>query len=252
MMLQKYDYEAGARSYARVREADPRIAAFVHAELGSARTVLNVGAGAGSYEPMDRAVVAVEPSAAMRARRRGGVPPVLGASAEALPFGDGVFDASMALLTIHHWPDLPRGLRELRRVTRGPVVVLTFDPDAPTDFWLADYVPEMVEVERRRYPALSRVSGALGGVCEVVPIPVPRDCSDRFQVALYARPEEFLDAEVRDCQSAWSSLPAGVEERAVAALAADLASGAWDARYGHLRSQPTLRCQLRVVIGRPA
>jgi SAM-dependent methyltransferase len=245
-----FDYDRDGGSYGEFRRADPRIAGFVHRALGDAETVLNVGAGAGSYEPEDRYVVAVEPSAAMRAQRPAHRVPALNGTAEALPFDDRSFDAAMATLTIHHWPDLAKGLRELRRVTKGPVVVLTFDPDAPTEFWMKDYAPEMVEVERRRYPAIRRITDALGGACEVEPIPVPRDCTDRFQVALYARPEEFLDPQVRGSQSAWGFLPAGVEDRVVGALAADLASGAWEQRYGSLRTRPFIRCQLRLITAR--
>ena len=138
-----FDYERAGAGYARLRRTDPRLAAHVHAALGEARTVLNVGAGAGSYEPEDRYVVAVEPSAAMRAQRPAGRPAV-DAVAEALPFDDDSFDAAMAMITVHQWSDLERGLAELRRVARGPVVILTFDPDAMLDFWLADYVPEVL------------------------------------------------------------------------------------------------------------
>src|SRR5262249_39403871 len=137
-------------------------------------------------------------------------------------------------------------------VTRGAVVVLTFDPDAPTEFWMKDYLPEMVEVERRRYPALARVRAALGGVTEIEPVPVSRDCSDGFQVALYARPEAFLDPRIRGAQSAWRFLPPGVEDRFVSQLGADLTSGDWDRRYGHLRAQPAIACQLRLLTNRSA
>ena len=149
-----FDYERAGAGYARLRRTDPRLAAHVHAALGEARTVLNVGAGAGSYEPEDRYVVAVEPSAAMRAQRPAGRPAV-DAVAEALPFDDDSFDAAMAMITVHQWSDLERGLAELQRVARGPVVILTFDPDAMLDFWLADYVPEVFEAERPRMPKLS-------------------------------------------------------------------------------------------------
>ena len=191
-----FDYERAGAGYARLRRTDPRLAAHVHAALGDARTVLNVGAGAGSYEPEDRYVVAVEPSAAMRAQRPAGRPAV-DAVAEALPFDDDSFDAAMAMITVHQWSDLERGLTELSRVARGPVVILTFDPDAMLDFWLADYVPEVFEAERPRMPTLS----ALGGEASAVPIPL--DCVDGFIEAYYGRPEAFLDPEIRAAQSAW-------------------------------------------------
>jgi SAM-dependent methyltransferase len=246
-----FDYEAGGQQYAMVRRADPRIAARIHEALGDARTVLNVGAGAGSYEPRDRYVVPLEPSGVMRRQRPSHLAPALAASADAIPFDDGAFDAAMAVLTVHHWTDRAHCLGEIRRVTRGAVVVMTFDPDAATDFWLRDYAPELVEVERQRYGPLASITTGLGGQTRVAAIDVPRDCTDGFQVAFYARPEAFLDARVRRSQSAWSFLPAGVEDRIVSALESDLASGRWDAKYGHLRALPAIACQLRLVIATP-
>jgi len=245
------DYEAGGCGYARRRRTDPRVAAMVHAWLGPARTVLNVGAGAGSYEPADRAVVALEPSATMRAQRPPGAAPVLSGVAGALPFADDAFDAAMALVTVHQWPDPAAGLREMRRVARGPVVVLTFDGPALRRFWLADYVPELVEAEHRRYPPLEVVSEGLGGGAVVVPVPIPRDCLDGFTEAYYARPEAFLDSATRRAQSAWGFVGPGVEDRFVAALRADLASGAWDARYGDLRDRERFDGSLRLVVHHP-
>jgi SAM-dependent methyltransferase len=249
--LQPFDYDQHGTHYASFRRTDPRIAAVVLAALGPAKTVLNVGAGAGSYEPTDRYVLAVEPSAAMRAQRPPGAAIALAASAESLPFGDGAFDAAMAMMTVHHWPNRLMGLREMRRVARGPVLVFTCDPNAPTEFWIYDYAPEFAEIERRRYGSLDVICQALGGKCEVQPIPVARDCLDGFQIAYYARPEAFLDARVRNSQSAWKFLPPGVEQRTVDALARDLKSGDWDRRYGRLRTQPFVKCQLRLLIARP-
>jgi SAM-dependent methyltransferase len=186
----------------------------------------------------------------MRAQRPAGAAPAIAASAEALPLDDDAFDAAMAMLTVHHWPDRVRGLREMRRVAKGPVLVFTFDPDATTEFWLSDYAPEFAQIERERYGSLEVITGALGGRCEIQPIPVWHDCTDGFQVAYYARPEAFLDARVRASQSAWRFLPPGAEERIVAAIARDLASGEWDRRYGHLRTQPTINCQLRLIVAR--
>src|SRR3954468_5328462 len=145
------DYEARGGGYAARRRTDPRIEALVHAALGSARFVINVGAGTGSYEPSDRYVIAVEPSAAMRAQRVGRVP-AIDAVAEALPFDDGAFDAAMAMVTIHQWRDVDAGLRELRRVSRGSVVILTFGDDTLTEFWLMDYVPDVLVREAPRMP----------------------------------------------------------------------------------------------------
>ncbi|HVR62924.1 MAG TPA: class I SAM-dependent methyltransferase [Polyangia bacterium] len=246
-----FDYEGSGVHYSAVRRADPRIAAQIHAALGDARTVLNVGAGSGNYEPGDRYVVPIEPSEAMRKQRPRHLAPALIGAADAIPFDDGAFDAAMAVLTVHHWKDRERCLGELRRVTRGPVVIMTFDPDAPTMFWMKDYAPELEEIERRRYGSLASITTPLGGRVRVVPLDVPRDCSDGFQVAFYARPEALLDARVRRYQSAWSFLAPGVEDRIVEHLAADLASGQWDARHGHLRALPAIKCQLRLVVATP-
>jgi len=246
-----FDYDTNGRPYSGYRRADPRIAEYIHETLGNARTVLNVGAGAGSYEPLDRYVVALEPSKTMRAQRPQNLSPAFIGNAENVPFDDQAFDASMAILTIHHWPDRAKGLKEMRRVTKGPMVIMTFDSEAPTEFWIFDYIPEMAEVERQRYGPIRTITAAIGGSCEVISIPVPKDCTDRFQVALYARPEEFLNPEVRQSQSAWKFLPPGAEERFVNRLSEDLKSGEWDRRYGYLRSKATINCQFRLLISNP-
>ncbi|MEU4427705.1 class I SAM-dependent methyltransferase [Actinoplanes sp. NPDC024001] len=245
------DYETTGHGYARRRRPDPRIEELIHAALGDARTVLNAGAGAGSYEPADRYVVAVEPSARMRAQRPVAAVPALDATAENLPFDDASFDAAMATVTVHQWSDTARGLAELRRVTRGPVVVLTFDGDALDRLWLADYAPELIAAERRRYPAISAVADAIGTDVTVTEVPIPIDCVDGFTEAYYARPERFLDPEVRAAQSAWGFVDAAATARAVDRLRADLASGTWDTRYGHLRTQPWFTGALRLIVGRP-
>jgi len=243
-----FDYERGGQHYATVRRTDPRIAAVVHGALGSSSTVLNVGAGAGSYEPTDRYVVALEPSAAMRAQRPVHAVPALHGVAEHLPFDDDSFDAAMATLTVHQWPDLRAGLREMRRVARGPVVVLTFDGDALDRFWLADYAPELIEAERRRYPALDAIGAALGEGATVSVVPVPRDCLDGFTEAYFARPEAFLLETTRRSQSAWGFVDEAAEARTVERLRADLDTGAWDERYGSLRHQDAFEGALRLVV----
>ncbi|MEV6349657.1 class I SAM-dependent methyltransferase [Actinoplanes sp. NPDC051851] len=245
------DYETNGHGYALQRRPDPRIAALIHTALGDARTVLNVGAGAGSYEPADRYVVAVEPSARMRAQRPPDAVPALDATAEHLPFDDGGFDAAMATVTVHQWPDAARGLAELRRVTRGPVAVLTFDGDALDRFWLAGYVPELIAAERRRFPAIADIAAAVGPRSEVVEVPIPVDCTDGFTEAYYARPERFLDPRVRAAQSAWGFVDDTATARAVGSLRADLDSGAWDERHGHLRTQEAFLGSLRLIVGRP-
>jgi hypothetical protein len=245
-----YNYETGGAGYAVNRRPDPRIAAHVHAALGTAATVLNVGAGAGSYEPLDREVVAVEPSAAMRSQRPKHLAPAIDAVAEELPFPDGSFDAAMATITIHQWRDLDRGLREMRRVSSGPVVILTFDGAVLTNFWLNAYSPEVIAAERRRYPAIEHVVEVLGGRVEVVPIEVPIDCTDGFGEAFYARPEKFLDPRVRLSQSGWGFVDQSAIDRFVADLTADLDSGEWDRKYGVLRDQPTYLGSLRLLTAR--
>jgi SAM-dependent methyltransferase len=243
-----FDYDAGGGTgYTARRRADPRIEARVHAALGEARTVVNVGAGAGSYEPRDRYVIAVEPSATMRAQRS---TPAVIAVAEALPFDDGAFDAAMAIATIHHWRDAAAGLRELRRVARGPVVVFTWDGPSIKDLWLDEYVPELSLTEGSRMPDLARVRAALGGEVTVTPVPIPHDCTDGFIESFYARPEALLDPAVRAAQSAWAFTDPAAVAGGLDRLAADLASGAWDARHGHLRAQREYVGAPRLVVAR--
>ncbi len=245
------DYGAIGTGYARIRQPDPRIAAQFHAALGDARTVLNVGAGAGSYEPTDRAVTAVEPSASMRAQRPPYLSEAVDATAETLPFEADSFDASMASVTIHQWPDPQAGLAGMRRVTTGPVVILTFDPD-PVRWWYDDYVPELLEVESKRMPSIDLVAASVGDVADVQTVLVPNDCTDGFGQAFYGRPEQLLDPEVRRAMSAWSFLDQSVVDRFVHDLSADLASGAWDARYGSFRTLESFDVGMRLVIGRRA
>jgi SAM-dependent methyltransferase len=247
-----FDYDRGGRTYTSHRRADPRIAAMVHGALGEARTVVNVGAGTGSYEPDDRDVVAVEPSPGMRSRRPAHGAPAVAGVAEALPFDDDAFDAAMAMVTLHQWPDQARGLAEMRRVARGPVVILTFDADVLGQFWLAHYVPELIEAERRRYPTPSWICSVLGGRTEVAAVPVPVDCTDGWTEAYYARPERFLDEGVRRAQSAWAFFDPAVEDRFVRHLAADLDSGEWTRRFGHHRELPAFHGSLRLVTAWPA
>lgn len=247
-----FDYDKNGQHYSGYRQTDPRIAEYVTFALSGAQTVLNVGAGAGSYEPADKYVVAVEPSMAMRAQRiQNRKIPAVNAKADALPFDDNAFDAAMAMVTVHHWPDINKGLQEIRRVTKGQIVVMTFDPDALDDFWNASYFPELIAVEKARYPTIAFLEACLGGPCEIVTIPVPLDCTDGFQEAFYGRPEAFLQADVRAAQSAWGFLPEGLETQLVQRLAADLQSGAWDKKYGHYRTESNFTGALRLVISRP-
>jgi SAM-dependent methyltransferase len=246
-MAARVDYERYGRTYARHRRPDPRIAARINAALGDARTVLNVGAGTGSYEPRDRWVLAVEPSATMRAQRPPDAAPAICASAEALPLDDDAVDAAMACVTIHHWDSPQQGLAELRRVSRGPVVVFTFELDALPE-WQHEYLREGLVLEQPRFPALEDVAAALGGRTRIESIATPGDCTDGFFEAFWRRPESLLDAEVRGAQSMWALLQPGVEQRIVARLANALESGAWDAEHGHLRERQSFDGALRLVI----
>ena len=245
--VHRVDYEKHGHSYARHRRADPRIAERIRLALGDARTVLNVGAGTGSYEPADRWVLAVEPSAMMRAQRPPDAAPVLSAHAEALPFDDRAFDAAMACVTIHHWEPPEAGLAELRRVARGPVVILTFEIDE-LPAWQLEFLAEGIAIERPRFPDIAGVVTALGGAARVERIPTPGDCLDGFFEAFWNRPEALLDASVRSAQSMWAMLEPGVERRIVDRLSAALESGAWDAEHGHLRQRDSYDGALRLVI----
>jgi Methyltransferase domain len=244
------DYSALADGYRSYRRPDPRIEAAIRAALGDAVTVLNVGAGAGSYEPLDRSVTAVEPSASMRAQRPADRP-AIDATAESLPFGDATFDASMATFSVHQWPDVHKGLAEMRRVTLGPVVILTVDPETIERFWLTDYAPEVMATEAARYPAIDLIVRALGGNVDVVPVEIPLDCIDGFNQAYYGRPERLLDPGARRANSAWSFAGPDIEARFVRDLSADLESGRWDAKFGELRTQSSFDGALRLVVGRP-
>ena len=187
------DYGSIGREYAQYRRPDPRLFEVISEALGDASTVLNVGAGAGSYEPTDRRVTAVEPSESMRAQRPGHLSRALDGTAESLPFSDRSFDAAMTTFSVHQWQDTAAGLREMRRVTRGPVVILTCDPQRVEDFWLTEYAPEVTATEARRYPGLDELEAGLGGRARSVLVPIPLDCTDGFNEAYYGRPEGLLD-----------------------------------------------------------
>src|ERR1700722_14640952 len=220
-------YDAIGATYTVTRRTEPRIAAQLWAALGDARTVLNVGAGTGSYEPAGLDVTAVEPSAVMRGQRPAGAAPCVDATAESLPFDDQSFDAAMALATIDHWPDPIAGLREMRRVARR-VVVLTCDASAGDRFWLnRDYLPEYAGLWAGR-PSLAELASAITARTE--PVPIPWDCSDGFYEAYWRRPRAYLDEHVRRGMSIWARVGPQVEQRAVHSLRADLASGRWAER----------------------
>ncbi len=240
-------YDVIGTGYARVRRPDPRIARQIHQALGAAATVLNVGAGAGSYEPTDRHVIAVEPSTAMVRQRPPGSALALRATAEELPFADGRFEAAMALLTVHHWSDPTIGLAELRRVTRGPIVVLTFDHAWHADQWLvAEYLPSMVTLDAQM-PGPSVIAEALGGALIEV-LSVPHDCTDGFCHAWWRRPDAYLDPMVRASISGIARLPGPVVDEAMARLASDLANGRWHQTHQNLLEREEIDAGYRLVI----
>ena len=245
------NYAAIGTSYSRYRQPEPAIEAVIRAALGDAQSVLNVGAGAGSYEPRDRHVTAVEPSATMRAQRPAELSAAIDAKAEALPFADRSFDAAMTTFSVHQWADFAAGLKQMRRVSRGPLLVLTCDPGLVQNFWLNDYAPLVLAAEARRYPPLDAIAAALGGHVEIVPVQIPLHCTDGFNEAYYGRPERLLDTGARTACSAWSFVDRDTSDRYVAALEEDLRSGAWDARHGQLRTQPNYDGSLLLVVVQP-
>jgi SAM-dependent methyltransferase len=243
------EYDASRAAYTATRRADPRIAAAIERALGDARTVVNVGAGAGSYESPDRRVIAVEPSATMRAQRPAGAAEAIDARAEDLPLDNDSVDGATAILTIHHWADPIRGLRELRRVARGPVVVLTFDPHEADAFWLVrDYLPEIGVADRQRFPTIAATVEALGGVADVERVPIPHDCRDGFLGAYWRRPERYLEPAARPGISCFCELDPELLAGALERLRNDVDSGAWRRRYGGLLTREELDIGYRMVV----
>jgi SAM-dependent methyltransferase len=238
-------YDRIGAGYSAHRRPDPRIAAQVAAALGGARSVLNVGAGTGSYEPAEGRVVAVEPSAQMVRQRDPAAAPAVRATAECLPFRDASFDAALAVLTLHHWPDWRRGLREMRRVARGRVVILTWNPDHPA-FWLVeDYFPEILEFDRTSFPSVEEVQSVLGPA-DVRPVAIPADCADGFLGAYWRRPEMYLDAGARRAISSFSRL--ADPGPGVGRLRSDLADGTWERRHATLRDESEMDLGYRLLI----
>jgi len=242
-------YETIGVEYRSRRVADPRLERRVHEALGDAPTVVNVGAGTGSYEPRDRRVVAVEPSVVMLAQRGDGAAPAVRGIAEALPFLDGSFGAALAILTIHHWTDPMAGLAELRRVSRRQVV-LHFDLDVSWRFWLADYLPEAWALDDRRSPTVDAAVAALGGSdrVRVEVLPVPHDCTDGFMAAFWRRPDAYLDPGVRAGISSLAQLGDAVVGAGIERLARDLASGTWHERHGALLALDEYDAGYRLIV----
>jgi len=240
-------YDTMGQGYRSVRQADPRLASKITAALGDSRTVINVGAGAGSYEPVDRWVLAVEPSSVMIGQRPPEAAPVLQTSVEDMALAADTVDAAMAILTVHHWRDVEAGLRQLVRVARKRIVIATMDVPTLARLWIvADYLPEFVGEHTARFPPISRL-------CELLPnstsevLAVPHDCTDRFLAALWARPHALLDPATRAATSPWYDLPAATVAKALARLRNDLHDGTWHERYGHLLEHAELDVGLRLI-----
>lgn len=246
-------YERIGHGYARTRREDPRLARRIHAALGDARTVVNVGAGSGSYEPRDRHVVAIEPSDVMAGQRPSELAPAIRASAGALPMRDQSVDAAMAVLSIHHWDEeQERGVRELRRVARGPVVIVTYDPVVSGQMWLmADYLPEVARIDHAIFPPPARLANWLGGRLDVETLEIPRDTPDWTLGSFWCHPERVLDARARNATSGFARLDPAITRRVEEAVRRDLASGAWDRRYGHLRRLDSFDAGLRLITSTP-
>lgn len=244
-----YDHIGG--QYSGGRQQDPRIAARVWAALADASPVVNVGAGSGSYEPRDRRVVAVEPSAVMLSQRAVGAAPAVRAVAEALPFRDGAFGAAMGVLTVHHWSDRERGLAEIRRVTRGPVVLFLRDPRAVSSWWLHHYFPATARLEASRETPLDQVAQMLGGRLEVTPVPIPADCADGFNAAYWRRPRAYLNPQAWGSMSALALIPQADRAEGIRRLQADLSNGEWDRRWGHLLALSEFDLGYRVITALP-
>jgi SAM-dependent methyltransferase len=248
-------YDDIGRTYTATRHADPRIAEAIRSALGDARRVLNVGAGAGNYEPTDRKVVALEPSPVMIAQRPPGAAPVVQGRAEELPFAGDEFDAAMAVLSDHHWSDRRRGLAELRRVARGRVVLFNANPGEADLFWLtAEYLPEFRELIPSRYrepgawhDELREVLGAVA----LTAVPIPHDCTDSFYGAYWRRPEAYLDPDVRAGTSVFSLVSSGAVDRAIDVLRADLETGRWQERHRELLTMDELHLGYYVITAEP-
>ncbi|MFE1441719.1 class I SAM-dependent methyltransferase [Streptomyces sp. NPDC058739] len=240
-------YDSIGGTYAHTRRPDPRIAARIHEALGDAATVINVGAGTGSYEP-SQTVLAVEPSSVMIAQRSAGSAPALEASAESIPVADDSADAVMALLTVHHWSDLEAGIGELRRVARRRIVILTFDLEMNHGFWLLkEYLPEAAAFDERRAVPVERLVALLGGA-RVETVPVPHDCTDGFLASFWRRPEAYLDPRVRAGISLFAQIGDGHLQPGLTRLSDDLASRRWHRRHADLLEREALDVGYRLVV----
>lgn len=241
------DYALVGEHYAALRQADPRIAALIQAQLEDAETIVNIGAGTGSYEPAGKTIVAIEPSQTMLAQRRAKEnTTVICASAEQLPLAADTYDAALAILTIHHWNDWRQGLQEARRVARRKLVLLTWI-GMPNGFWLFDYFPAIEHLDKDLFPSLEALATELDDI-EVTPVPIPADCTDGFLCAYWARPQRYLDARTRSAISTFSRISQQETETGLKKLARDLETGDWHKRYGQDRHEAAFDFGYRLVV----
>ena len=252
-MTQPARYDTIGHAYVHTRREDPGLRERIVRALGDARTLVNVGAGTGSYEPLDRHVIAIEPSDVMASQRPRHLAPAIRASAGSLPLRDGAVDAAMAVLTVHHWDaEQEKGVRELRRVATGPVVILTYDARVSSEMWLMkDYFPEVAELDLRTFPTPEQIVEWLGGDAHVTAVPISSETPDWHLGSFWAHPERVLDEHARAAVSGFARAKTEVVERVVAHVRRDLESGAWDARYGHLRALSEYDGGLRVIHAHP-
>jgi SAM-dependent methyltransferase len=245
-------YDTIGHEYARYRREDPHLQARLRDSLGSARTVVNVGAGTGSYEPIDLHVIAIEPSDVMAAQRPRRLAPAIRASADALPLRDGAVDAAMTVLSLQHWDQgRERGVRELRRVARERVVILTYDAAVSGRMWLmAEYLPEVAELDHAIFTQPEQIASWLGGDVSIEPVLLSRDTPDWMLGSYWAHPERVLDPGARAATSGFARMPAQVVERVVANVQRDLSDGSWERRHGDLRELDAYDVGLRLIIGR--
>jgi SAM-dependent methyltransferase len=243
-------YDAIGQNYAHFRREDPNIRAQIRAALGDARTLVNVGAGAGSYEPHDLHVIAIEPSDVMAAQRPRTAAPAIRAFAHALPLRDASVDAALSVLSLHHWDEAREtGVRELRRVARDAVVILTYDAAVSSTMWLmTDYLPEVAALDQSIFPAPERIAAWLGGDVRIESIPIARDTPDWMLGSYWAHPERVLDPAARAATSGFARMPPEVVARVVSEVGRDLADGTWHAKYGALRELTELDVGLRLIV----
>lgn len=246
-------YDTIGHQYSRYRHEDPRFRQRVRAALGSAKSVVNVGAGTGSYEPTDLHVIAIEPSDIMAAQRPRALAPAIRGTANSLPLRDQSVDAAMAIVTLHHWDEArERGVREMRRVARNRVVILTYDAEVSGSMWLMrDYLAEVAQLDNAIFPPPAEIASWLGGAVDIETVPIPRDTPDWMLGSYWAHPERVLDAEARAATSGFARMAPEVVNRVVEAVAHDLEDGTWDARNGELRQLAELDVGLRLIVGRP-